>query len=687
MTVYPSLISEGILTPHDSIELARLLHTYYRNYHRNKSSRVLQDKRVQETLLEYARTLVADVRRGSLPPHPVANVHLLGYFKESTNLDIGAAFWGWLTDQDANCTDARTYGAAIELLARYGMPLSKLEDLYHQALKRFPGDFSEYQLAPEAIVSDRGAPTTTAGSRMMLQQGIITARILHGDWRRAYLALDAALRLYPDQTPGRMLDVMATSRPLSEAYQIFMMECRSGNAVRNTLATQIVGNLADMTRNEHSISVNLTITLALLNALRAYVGAGGSLHEHFITPVLEGLQGPLRALDPASTAPEALRIEGFVSRAVKYLVALPSVSKTLYTYTSLIRAISGTERPERLRWAIESLVSTEPPLAPSSRLYVRLLYAAGRLPEPSLIRDSWLGLINVHASDEEYRREGHGRDGLQYRSWSTLAFACRETDQLEFFREQLALHGARLSSAEKETLRTEVGWGKMHRHQPTPNGSAEEDLRPGSRASLLIDAIEQTFDATTAALELDAAGRVTHDFHAEPLPMAPDFLSLTQPSRARTYPRAYRQLYDKLTTDPSTTTTSTTSQATPDDADFPDWKPSVLFKTSTCVPFDVLRFENWVVINRLLIEASRHEAQELERAALDRSVQKPPDVGKDWYGQEKVLPRKRGQTPIDFALYGITDMEEGGEEWRKEVLRLRGLRIDADGRVQVLDKE
>ena len=122
-----------------------------------------------------AEEIIKDVVKGNLAPHKLAHIHLIGLFKESTQKEAGVRFWQWLEGQDESYVGADVYGAGIEILAINGAPLSTLEELYQQALSRFPGNFNSYHLSPDAIVPDRNQPTTLKGVPTVLLQGILTS--------------------------------------------------------------------------------------------------------------------------------------------------------------------------------------------------------------------------------------------------------------------------------------------------------------------------------------------------------------------------------------------------------------------------------------------------------------------------------------------------------------------------------
>ena len=82
-----------------------------------------------QSFLEFAETLVRDIKRGVIASGGKVHVHLIGIFKESGSHDTGVQYWKWLVEQDEEQVDVDCYGAAIELLAVSGTPLADLEKL------------------------------------------------------------------------------------------------------------------------------------------------------------------------------------------------------------------------------------------------------------------------------------------------------------------------------------------------------------------------------------------------------------------------------------------------------------------------------------------------------------------------------------------------------------------------------
>ena len=672
MKQLPDAVKRQLLSGQDTYNLARLVHTSLRT---GRALDQVQGRPSLATLSGFASQLVNYMKIGAVPPHPSASLHLLGFFKESSQFAMGMDFWLWVVEMDAGHADARTFGAAIEMLGRSRRTtLPELEGLYIEALRRFPGSFSEYHLAPEAIVPFRDRPTSISGVKMILLQGILTARLAYGAWREAYQALDAALRLYPDQTPGRMLEVFVHGRPLLEGYQVFLMACRAGIDMHPTTLTHLLRSLVRLQYHDHKVSENLTISLAMTNAVRAFVGAGGDFSIRHLNILLDGIHAPLLALDPIASDPQAHKLESLISGTTNTLLHLPSCPPDRVTFNVLIGTTAKLRRPALMSSIFQHYASTVPPLVPDERFYLHVLDAAARLRDAGLINPSWSGLVDRRRSALDLTISEPIPDELISMSdFGALLRACRETDQLAYFKTQLSLYGMALSDTEKESLESQCKQGPS-RIVGIPKSSIDDDRSPGSRASILTDALERSIGALVRELE----HRTRRDMNVEPLPLSPTFLSLTGPPPSTVFPSAYRDLYDTLTTDrlapsaskpPSTSIRETSSSP----------EASKAARTKTGIPFAELRFANWASINRLMILASR------------RAVSHPND---DFFtavfgikADRGNATRRSGESEHEpFPLQDITDMEEGGQEWNREVLRLRGLGVGADRVVQVLDK-
>ena len=176
--------------------------------------------------------MAQDLQQGLAPPSPDGATRLISLFKEAKMQSRGLLLWNWLIKQGNEHVNATTYGAAIELLAENGEQLSTIEAVYQQALKRFPNGFVEYHFSPYAVVPQPDQQQRIQGWSQNLLQGIITARLLHGEVYGAYLGLDTALRLFHHQLLPRICEVFLEMQSLPMAYKILLIAIRNGVEVK-----------------------------------------------------------------------------------------------------------------------------------------------------------------------------------------------------------------------------------------------------------------------------------------------------------------------------------------------------------------------------------------------------------------------------------------------------------------------
>ena len=637
MTLYPGLINAGLMGEHESRELTRLLLNSYRN-------NLPANQAAKEALHDHAETIVRDYRGNLLPPHPVASLHLLSYFKTAQKYDDGVEFWAWLKRQDERYADARTYGAAIELLACYGESLQNLEALYIQAMKRFPGDFVEYHLSPEAIVPDRTKPLQLSGASLSLLQGILTARLLHGDWRNAYLALDTSLRLYLDQVPGRVFELFVYERPLSEGYRVFLLACRSGNTPKSNLFTLLLDGLADLQSPASDTADNVATSAAMLNAFRAFVGAGGAPSVHHLNALTRGLLGMLYASPGLSECDDGIvdKLSDECMGAIRQLSEAfhkVGIAQSTATFNSIISMGGKLGRADLVEDASQSIIQSG--LHPNKITYRALLNAGGYLKDTDLIEDSWSQLVQLAMlasgnSDEP---------SFELRDWKALARACGRANHSAFARAQVSRF---------EKAMAESAFALVQRELDSDDGSdptcsatlPRKTAEPEQISSLLAD-LAAVVSASTAQMQ----SAQPHDFYETPLPRGP--------CPSPTPPASYRELYEALTSD------STYPAAPPASAP--------VMKTVTGFPLAELRFEAWATVNELLTEAERNSEQRAEavRDALRAGKPMARSSGK------RKMSRLDRQLGVTWRQDDKSSSEEGssesGEEWTDAVLRLRGL--------------
>ncbi|KAK4976602.1 hypothetical protein LTR66_010797 [Elasticomyces elasticus] len=637
--------------PRDLKAAAQILHNAYR---RTSIKAVAQGQ-----FVAFADELVKDIRRHTLPASATANHHILGFYRDAREFEKGYEFWAWLVRQDESYVSPTIYGTAIELLATQGESLENLEELYIQALKRFPGSFNEYHLSPEAIVPDRTQPADIYGIPMLLLQGIMTARLLHGDVQNAYLALDTALRLCPTVVPTRFFEVFAEERPLFEGFKVFLLACRAGIATGEGRFKALLYKLREV-HPRAPFAQHVTAVRATFTAAYAYAGGGGQFKRSHLDELVIGLTGLLAhpcimQLQTSKRAEVVDIILAMLRRTLEVFAkvgALPSMS----SFNSIISNVAGKGR----RWEAMPMALSDAAalgLKPTRVTERAIVTAAGELADQDLVAQSWSALVRM--------RESQGNT-MEYADWKVLANACRLAGNVEYIKLQKEEQAHALTPDITSAIDSFVEWAK--------NGDAPEELQhiaTFEQATEEVRKIDKDLDFIGERLKVG----LVLDFRKEPLPMSlsgdrTDHSELTLPEPE------LRALYDELSTDPAQQSLqhdtqvamSSDSLGTKEDisAQSIGNKPQDVLavsapelpapQSSTGFPLDELRYENWKSINELLAEATRHD--KAFQSAVDEAIAKGTK-----------LPSRKIGWPRDDELtnsFGLSDFHPSSIETQLE---------------------
>ena len=237
---YPDLLRGGILEPRDSTAIFRSLHYGIRASDRDKPTLALR-----QLCREVFPRALSEFRRGLLPAHKVALIHILATFRDLEDYKGGIDFWNWVLShpQEHQSPSLATYGVAIELLAQSDNGLELCEELFKRGLEANKSDFNDYLLSPGSVLSKPHLPLDSKGVSLVFLQGITHARLMHGDWKGAYRGLDTALKLLPDQLNSRFLETFVDQRPLFESLEILRIFLRSGSKVTRPITLRLLQQL------------------------------------------------------------------------------------------------------------------------------------------------------------------------------------------------------------------------------------------------------------------------------------------------------------------------------------------------------------------------------------------------------------------------------------------------------------
>ncbi|KAF1979661.1 hypothetical protein BU23DRAFT_548863 [Bimuria novae-zelandiae CBS 107.79] len=567
MDLYPSFIATGHLQSRDETrKIAQALHVCART---QTAGRV-----PFESVLPFIQQVIEDIKKGSLPPHPMAFVHLLGIYRDRKMYDEGYALWQWLSQQDDNYLSQAVYGAAIELLAySRQVRLPELENLYLDALQRFPGTFAQYHLSPDAIVPDRGQPTLIANLPITLLQGITTARIFHNDWKNAYLALDTALRLYPAQLPARFFELFVYNRPLEEGYTAFLVACRAGIIIPPGYLSGLIAKIRKAMEHCDLLRDRAVLLRAIANATYAYLQAGGSLQPIHVAAFLTSFGSLLP--EPASGE----NYEGDMASIRNIIVT--RAHETLSTwfqaglppspnaFTALINLAGRLRVPDLLRVSLHDIETAQVNIGDIGLRTV--LTSAGQTGAKDLIEETWASI--VHKADSMGRQ-------IDWRDWICLSKACRRAQHLDYFNAQLSEQEHAIPTPYKdmivETLDNELP------HTET----TMQSLNPDAFETQFAELNQQIKNITAVVMSGQRLNIQQNPFYMsldpEKLPLA-NILVL-------------RDVYNEYTVDPHQ----------------PPAEDATPFRSSTGIPLDELRFANWVSVVEMMDQADKLDKERRE---------------------------------------------------------------------------
>jgi hypothetical protein len=565
MDLYPSLIEAKLLDRQDTRRIAQALH-----YCARQASKI-------SDMLPFIQQLLSDIRKGVLEPHPYAFVHLLGIYRDGKLFGEGHKLWQWLVQQDETCVSHAAYGAAIELMAYGGLAsLPELEELYTDGLKRFPGTFAEYHLSPDAIVPDRSQSIVIAGVPTVLLQGILTARMLARDWKRAYLALDTILRLYPTQTPVRFFELFMTERPISEAYTAFMLACRAGTTLRPTQVTILLTKMRAAMGTKSSMSDRMMILRAVANALYAYQEAGGQLESVHVAVLVRCCEQLLPEPAPGEDYQgEAAKMRNIIVLAAHGIVSgliQAGLPIQIHPFEALISMAGKLRVPDLLTTMLQDIEKVHIDLGLiGTRSAVT---SAGLLKNQDCIKELWSTITS--------KADAEGSQ-IAFEDWIAFTKACRRAELTDYFHEQLSKLSHTTTSSIEQHLTYQIGLAEKSVDTKDFEYMTVEDVTAG------IEGLKAQVKNVEAVV-----------MSGTPLSLrqTPFYMHIDPSTTSLSSFENLRAIYDELTTDPHQ----------PPPPSPPEGSPNKPITSSTGIPLDELRFMNWITILEMMDEAEVYES-------------------------------------------------------------------------------
>ncbi|KAF2147484.1 uncharacterized protein K452DRAFT_282489 [Aplosporella prunicola CBS 121167] len=591
------MLQEGLLNHNDFLHLSRLTHSILRGPKNSKEKKQLA--------VTFLYQLIGDLQAGKIFPHHQGIMHLISMLKERGDYDGGIQLWTWLSNKSGDYVSPYVYGAAIELFTLHslhtgtGAKLSDLENMYAEALKRFPGDFAQYHLQPNAILPDRRELVEMKGLHITLLEGITYARLMLGEWKSAYLALDTALRLLPTQAPLRLYEMFIFNRPLAETYRVFMIACRSGIEIRSDLLTIMLCKLTDSMKKSGT-ELKLNSIGAMLNAIEAYTSGGYKLSPPHLSQLIKGFESvltkvPLKAVprmefkeglsqqklpenelgdkvqnaEPSTESQERPPPGRFnrniaeIAREVIMNFHASGVPASDSSFATLIGLAGRARSAEILGLSILDLQSSG--VEQTDILRRIMVLAAGQIGHQSLLETTWKSIVEARMA------EGVTFDWLD---WMALSRAARYENRFAFVEEQLEKYKEITPYGVPEKIKLEFEKKGATIIMPT---EAEEKMLETRLPELRAQALRIAAQIKEPRLR---------NLYEEPLP------KLQAPVSSPIPEDMLRTIYDELTKDPR-------------QPEKPE--PVRVAVSPSGYPVDELRFANWKTINECIMDAAYAE--------------------------------------------------------------------------------
>ena len=528
---------------------------------------------------ELADLLVQDLRSNRLAPSPNAGYNLLQFYDATGQFDRGSQFWSWLIQQDDTYNSPSTYAAAIQLLAKQGRSAIETEVLFTQALQRYPSSFAEYHLSPNAVLQDRGHPSMAQDVPMSLLSAIVTARLLQGNSKDAYLGLDTALRISPERLPLSFYASFIEERPVTEAYKIFQLAAQSGTyAHKNTTRTllnklrSVAAAAAEPLKSASMIRATLTVITQNVKLGDTVVGAPALTEIIIAILSILGTKTWSR-LSSQQLRPLTDRVAAITASLLESFRVL-NVQPTIAAYNTMIANLAGRGKRSDILFRLLQDIETQD-LKPTLVTHRSVMRAAAQVGDAELHATAWHSLVqSQEAAGNQPRRP----------EWSLLASTAASAGNIPFARGQVEELSHTLTQGASEFVSRE-----LDSREKTSRSFVESELNSSQRQEL--DTALMILDQIRADVEILSAVVRDEDFPGLSLEQIPMDLGYPQP-HVETDDESARltAMYDAMTLESS-------SQSSESE------RNSQSAVSASGVAYDELRSRNWRIINQLMAEA------------------------------------------------------------------------------------
>ena len=531
----------------------------------------------------FVAQIVSDLYNKQIPSPRLAFPPLLEILAILNETEALQNLWTWLLKQDAEHLSPQAYGAVMKIASAAGQPLEVMEDLYQQALEQFPGDYAAYHMSPNAIIKHREQMTSIKGSSGHLLEAIARARFARGHRRRAYLDLDTALRLRPDQLRDTFcFEFMIATTPIEQRYILFQLNCTNHTLLRHGIFTTMLDDLASQAFMG-TPQRELAVAHAQVELLSAAVGTGRIRGRQLLERCC---QLALRLAVLAHVAGSGFNVtSGTISILDKiFAAAVTSSSTAQFSPVKTVIATAGQLRCRALfeaglrYYATATKVGAD--VARDPIIYHTILKAAGLLNETTIVKSAWKDLVELQQVAPQ-----------QKSAWIVLARACRETDMGDFLHAELLTANVPEDSPVRAAALRELDKPK-------------ERSTPTEEHDVAADDISNESELSELTTKLDAACTLLHTGGTRNFKRDPARMLLGAP-HIRASEADMHAVYDHLTADARASLPADDSGA----KEQMPWSSSPILSCGYRI--DELRYGNWKTINELLAQSALHDGDNL----------------------------------------------------------------------------
>jgi len=629
LDLYTQLIGQDKLEPVDTVAIAKLL----------MSMQQRQSDSMRQLLTKYVDIFAMDYVRKLLPPHASASFYLLNFYRTTRQLGVAAKFWTWLRQQEDIYLNGNLYGEAVMLMSDLDFPLHVCESVHDEGKERCSHKEIECLLRPGTILPKEFHRLPNFNIDPQLTTHIHNARLNRNDWQTAYLTLDTAFTVWPTKLPTWFLKNVVKTRPIHEAYQVFILYCQHGGIIRSKDFSILLDGITRAGKPGGNHNVNMSLARASWEAIKAGIETDSiRLDLRHLSCLFRGILNILpqrtianshiyRATDMTATDLISDLADWFHSHGVP-----PDIS----SYNTAIWMGGKLRNIHLLQWALDSIENVNLSLGDVS--HICLMIAAGHLEAPEMLKLAWNGILASIEPDQT--------------QWDFFGWAAKKTGILLYYQQQVRSFIAK-GSISGNLAKPAIYYLKARDHQALGVSHFDEDTDR---------AIQEFLKDIGAALK-----RLRQRKKVDPKKIAALRQSVWQwPSAV---PEKWqRSLYDDIS-----------SQATePLSKNSPFLPATLKTHSSTGLRFDWLSYNSWKCINSLLLQAAAFQKGG-ERSKMDRSVV----LIEAKTSHAKFRDGSMRPDHLKLLLDHMENIEEektkqySEQEWREKILDLRRFSFEA----------